>query len=202
MSLSPSHLQTLCLFCDSLLPSVAVENDRHGYWRRTASDLNIAQLVADDSAAPPAEKDRNDLAQLGQSIVDYRLSPYDRAHSVRGVQEAARVHVAAGACEVRTLHNQPVVWRRGDDLGDFIAQIGCARYEPNTLLLGSAHQMGTCRMGRDAQTSVADPFGQAHGVKGLWIGDASAFPTASGVNPLIAIMALAQRTAGHIKSKL
>jgi len=32
----------------------------------------------------------------------------------------------------------------------------------------------------------------------VWIGDASAFPTAPGVNPMISIMALAHRTAEKV----
>ena len=59
----------------------------------------------------------------------------------------------------------------------------------------SAHQMGTARMGPDPQTSVANPFGELHDVKGVWIGDGSAFPTPSGTNPMVTIMALARRTA-------
>jgi len=35
-------------------------------------------------------------------------------------------------------------------------------------------------------------------VEGVWIGDASAFPTASGVNPMISNMGLAHRTAENI----
>ena len=64
--------------------------------------------------------------------------------------------------------------------------------------LFSAHQMGTCRMGADPQTSVADPRGELHDTPGVWIGDASAFPTSSGTNPMITIMALAHRTAEAI----
>ena len=50
-------------------------------------------------------------------------------------------------------------------------------------------------MGTDPQTSVANPFGELHDTKGVWIGDGSAFPTPSGTNPMITIMALARRTA-------
>jgi choline dehydrogenase-like flavoprotein len=32
----------------------------------------------------------------------------------------------------------------------------------------------------------------------VWVGDASAFPTAPGVNPMISIMSLAHRTAGFV----
>jgi choline dehydrogenase-like flavoprotein len=58
--------------------------------------------------------------------------------------------------------------------------------------------MGTCRMGRDPATSVANPWGELHDTPGVWIGDASAFPTASGTNPMATIMALARRTAHAI----
>jgi choline dehydrogenase-like flavoprotein len=142
------------------------------------------------------------INRRGQPLVGYRMSHYDRAHMVRGLQEAMRVHVAAGAREIRSPHNQPLVYRRGGNLESMILRTKAARYEPNTFMLGSAHQMGTCRMGRDPRTAVADPTGQVFDVKGLWIGDASAFPTASGVNPMITIMSLAHRTAGHIQATL
>ena len=58
--------------------------------------------------------------------------------------------------------------------------------------------MGSCRMGADPATSVAGPSGELHDTPGVWIGDGSAFPTASGVNPMISIMALAHRTAEAI----
>ena len=54
-----------------------------------------------------------------------------------------------------------------------------------------------CRMGDDPTTSVADP-GELHDMPGVYVGDASALPTASGVNPMISTMALAHRTAEAI----
>jgi choline dehydrogenase-like flavoprotein len=62
----------------------------------------------------------------------------------------------------------------------------------------SAHQLCTCRMGRDPETSVANTEGELHHVKGVWIGDGSACPTALGANPMVTIMALAERTADKI----
>ena len=56
-------------------------------------------------------------------------------------------------------------------------------------------------MGDDPQTSVADPWGELHDTKGVWIGDGSAFPTASGTNPMVTIMALAHRTAEAIAGR-
>jgi choline dehydrogenase-like flavoprotein len=47
---------------------------------------------------------------------------------------------------------------------------------------------------------VAGPWGELHDVPGVWIGDASAFPTASGTNPMLTTMALASRTAEAVEA--
>ncbi len=60
--------------------------------------------------------------------------------------------------------------------------------------------MGSCRLGTDRRTSVADPYGEVHGVNRLFIADASGFPTPSGVNPMLSVMALAYRVAQRIKA--
>ncbi|MGB2940324.1 MAG: GMC oxidoreductase, partial [Candidatus Dormiibacterota bacterium] len=62
----------------------------------------------------------------------------------------------------------------------------------------SLHHMGSCRLGADPQTSVAGPYGELHDCRGVWIGDGSGFPTASGTNPMISIMAMAHLTAEAI----
>eukprot|EP00455_Lapot_gusevi_P003422 TRINITY_DN11399_c0_g6_i3.p1 TRINITY_DN11399_c0_g6~~TRINITY_DN11399_c0_g6_i3.p1 ORF type:complete len:124 (-),score=45.10 TRINITY_DN11399_c0_g6_i3:140-481(-) len=61
--------------------------------------------------------------------------------------------------------------------------------------LFSAHQMGSCRMGGDASYSVFDPHGESWEVKNLYVADASAFPTASGANPMMTIQALSYYVA-------
>jgi len=53
-------------------------------------------------------------------------------------------------------------------------------------------------MGRDPASSVANPWGELHDTPGVWIGDGSAFPSASGTNPMATVMALARRTAQAI----
>ena len=82
----------------------------------------------------------------------------------------------------------------------------CSHHTPSSVKSGrplragglrifSAHQMSSCRMGTDPETSVANPSGELHDTPGVYIGDASAMPTASGANPMISTMALAHRTA-------
>ena len=59
----------------------------------------------------------------------------------------------------------------------------------------TAHTIGTCRMGTNADSSVVDPHGKSWDVPNLWIADNSVFPTSLAANPALTIMALALRTA-------
>jgi choline dehydrogenase-like flavoprotein len=86
----------------------------------------------------------------------------------------------------------------GDDLGAFVAKVQRIPFRAGGHRMFSAHQMGSCRMGTDPERSVAGPWGELHDTPGVWIGDGSAFPTSSGTNPMISIMALAHRTAEAI----
>jgi len=113
----------------------------------------------------------------------------------RGLAELARLHEAAGAEEIYTLHREPTAWRRGEDLNAFLERVRGASLAPNEHATFALHQMGSCRMGADPAESVAGPWGELHDTPGVWIGDASAFPTASGTNPMATVMALAERTA-------
>ncbi len=63
------------------------------------------------------------------------------------------------------------------------------------------HQLGGCRMGSDARTSVVDAFCRTHDVPNLYVVDGSVFPSASEKNPTLTIMALAARTADHISDR-
>lgn len=59
----------------------------------------------------------------------------------------------------------------------------------------NAHTIGTCRMGRDAERDVVNPFGRSFEIDNLWICDNSVFPSALPANPALTIMALSLRTA-------
>jgi choline dehydrogenase-like flavoprotein len=61
-----------------------------------------------------------------------------------------------------------------------------------------SHQHGTARMGDDPETSVTDRNCRAHEVENLYVVDGSPFPTATGANPTLTIMANAWRVAEHI----
>lgn len=63
------------------------------------------------------------------------------------------------------------------------------------------HEMGTCRMGHDPQTSVTNKYGQVHNIEGLFIADNSVLRHTGATNPTMTMMALAFRTAEYIVGK-
>ena len=65
-------------------------------------------------------------------------------------------------------------------------------------LAGRHQTCGTCRMGSDPKTSVVGPDFAVHGAKGLYVMDASVFPTNLGVNPQHAIMSMAMLGAERL----
>ena len=127
-------------------------------------------------------------------IMLYRLNQQDADRLLRGIALAARIYLAAGATAVFT--GIPGVPPITDN--DGLSPLEKQSVSPELLTLVGFHPMGTCRMGRHPGTSVVGPFGETHSVRGLFVVDASVFPSSVGVNPQVTIMALATRTAFHI----
>lgn len=139
------------------------------------------------------------LNAAGEAEHHYALDdPQDVAVFRHALGTLARLHEAAGAVRIRSGARHLRPWERGQDLEAWIAAHSAAPIGAGGIAIGSAHQMGTARIGEDPASSVADPDGQLHDTPGVWIGDTSAFPSASGSNPMLSCMALAHRTAERI----
>ena len=63
---------------------------------------------------------------------------------------------------------------------------------------GTAHLLGTCRMGNDPKKSVVDRFNRSHDVRNLFICDGSSMVTSGRGQPTMTIMALAFRAGEKI----
>jgi choline dehydrogenase-like flavoprotein len=149
------------------------------------------------------------LDRHGEPVVSYWPNETDRRHLVRGLQETTRIIMAGGASQAVSLHTPPLRLESEGGKPGAVTQSKLDRYldeletrgiVTNRVGMGTAHQMGTCRLGSDPHTSVADPSGQVRGVRGLYIADASGFPTASGVNPMLTTMALSYWIAQQVKA--
>jgi long-chain-alcohol oxidase len=140
----------------------------------------------------------------GEPVVRYHLSDYDLAHMRTGLEGAAEIHEAAGAKRVYSSHSRWVAYEPGRD-GDrarFMADSDAAGYGAGQFPLGSFHIMGSSRMGGSPATSACDPTGQTWDVRDLVVCDGSAFPTASGVNPMISIESIAHMNARGLAARL
>ena len=137
-----------------------------------------------------------------RASVRYAIATDDAQHLAQGLCGAARIAFAAGARAIRTLHTPPLSLDAAAaseaNLHRFESELRLRAREGDRIALFSAHQMGTARMAARASDGVVDPEGCVYGVEGLVVADASVFPTASGVNPMLTIMALAHRAASAL----
>ncbi|MGC2289647.1 MAG: GMC family oxidoreductase N-terminal domain-containing protein [Thermoplasmata archaeon] len=144
----------------------------------------------------------------GDPRIEYALTVKDRRELQRGIQETGRVLAAAGARSLVTLHNRPVEVRAaGDRLTDtevdqFLTEVSERSLAPNRCAMFSAHLMGSCPMGTDSRTSAVRPTGELWTAENLFVAEASVFPTAPGVNPMITVMSMARRTSRAVVERL
>jgi choline dehydrogenase-like flavoprotein len=85
-----------------------------------------------------------------------------------------------------------------DRAAELLAAAGADKVLPvhiDAITGNCAHQHGTARMGLSPATSVVDRHCRAHDVPNLYVFDGSIFPTSTGVNPTLTIMANAWRCA-------
>jgi choline dehydrogenase-like flavoprotein len=143
---------------------------------------------------------RVSVSKQGRPRVHYELSKYDVGHLRRGLLGAAEVLAAAGATEVISLHTPPVRVRPGSPgwQDRFMAEADSRGYTHCRMSYVSFHQMASAAMGNDPALSVVSSSGEAHERQGLYVADGSTFPTSSGVNPMITIMAIADHVARSI----
>jgi len=167
----------------SLLPSPP-ERFADWYLDEWGSDLiNVMEsynrmiriaVLGEDQARPEnrvyPDPDKKDEDGFPLARVNYRRSENELSMFEHAIEQARRICRAGGADAWEFFH---------------IAE-------------GSAHPLGTCRMGNDPDTSVVDRWGACHSVRGLYICDGSVFPTSGAINPACTIQALAARTADHL----
>ena len=129
----------------------------------------LAGLVED----LPSAENRVRAGRNGEIEIRHRFTDYDRQRSAHYLGRLKAVLQRAGAALV------PGALNARDDLH-------------------VAHQVGTCRFGRDPRHSVLDPDCRVHECENVWVADGSFMPTSLGVAPALTIAANALRVAGRI----
>lgn len=134
----------------------------------------------------------------GRALVRYALTPADVKKARRATRVLVDLFLAAGATEVYPgLPGVPEVVR---DAAQAAAIEADGPLDARAYTMSMTHLFGTARMGSDAATSVVGLDFQHREANGLYVADSSVFPANTGVNPQIAIMALAQSCAQGLVS--
>jgi choline dehydrogenase-like flavoprotein len=164
-----------------------------------SAHLSLIGVLCRDTSEGRVRVDRD-----GNPRVRWRLNRADEDRMAAGVAAAGQVLAAAGAAEVFSVHRQRLAFRPGgaDAHRAWAEATRRAGYRAGRVTLASYHQMGSCRMGADPATSAVGPDQQAHEVEALYVADASVFPSAVGVNPMLTVMGLAHRAAAGIADRL
>lgn len=129
--------------------------------------------------------------------VTYDLTRSDVDRVRQGMKRIAEMHFLAGAKEVVTgVHGMPEVLTSPDQLSAYDS----APVDARAYTLLATHLFGGCCAGADPATSVVDPELKVREREGLYVMDASVFPSNTGVNPQHSIMAVASVAARRLAS--
>ncbi|KDO33323.1 hypothetical protein SPRG_02132 [Saprolegnia parasitica CBS 223.65] len=149
----------------------------------------------------------------GRPRISVSLGSKDALSVQEGLIAGAKILLAQGAVEVNTTHFDlpPLQLRSKDDLANpiecattqnWFALVRARGVVQNRIGLFNAHQMGSCRMSASPDDGAVNPDGETWDVKGLYVADASLFPTSSGVNPMMTTFAMGYSVAQFIKANL
>ncbi|KAI1344649.1 long-chain fatty alcohol dehydrogenase [Xylariaceae sp. FL0016] len=195
----------------SMLPYVAfMQLPWHSGLRFKMEALGYRQMSTFLSL--PRDRDSGSIYpdRNGDPTIDYVTSKFDRNHIKVGLVAIAKLCYIQGATEIvppvrgcppfqcttpagaRTIADAAFVqWLRRFEQTDF-----------SSAILISGHQMGSCRMSSAESNGVVDADGKVWETEDLYVADASVFPSASGVNPMVTVMAIADKIARNVSQSL
>ncbi|HWC14161.1 MAG TPA: GMC family oxidoreductase [Actinomycetota bacterium] len=177
-------------------------------WTSAAEHLEMMNEYRNTSLIGMLGRDKTEgritIDKRGAPLVDYRLQADDERRLIEAVLKGARVFEEAGARSIRTTHTFLNRYEPGravtfESWADDVRRAGI---KANNWILGSFHQIGSCRMGADPATSAVDARNESHEVNGLYVTDSSTFPDASGVNPMLSVFAIANRAGKLLAERL
>lgn len=117
----------------------------------------------------------------GRARITYDFADEDVERMKESMILCAEVQLKAGATELYAIAHGA---GKHSDLDSFAKSMRSRTIRD--FILYSSHPMSSVRMGK-----ALDAGGKALGVEGLWVADASVFPTSLGVNPQLSTLAVA-----------
>ncbi|MBA54623.1 MAG: glucose-methanol-choline oxidoreductase [Pseudomonadales bacterium] len=131
----------------------------------------------------------------GKKQIDYQIAESDFPAMKAAFKAAAKIYFAAGAERVFLPTGDKRIIESVEEIDSVVDGI---ENNPFAIRMVSYHPQGTMRMGSDPAKAVVNPYGEVHDVKGLFVCDASLFPTSIIVNPQESVYALSNYIADRI----
>lgn len=130
----------------------------------------------------------------GRIRIDYELASDVRERMKRGVEDAARAYLAAGAREVWVPTVPPL------RIASLRALRGVSELEltPCRAPIVSAHQQGGVRMSVDGRSGATRPDGGVRGTRGVYVVDSALYPSSASSHTMAPIMTTARMLAEQI----
>ncbi|TVY68951.1 Long-chain-alcohol oxidase, partial [Lachnellula suecica] len=157
----------------------------------------------------------------GAPRIQYTPSAYDRAHVLEGLIAICKICYVEGATEIHPFidgvkpflrdcedvatapaGNEPDPGVTDPRFRAWLEEVQRVGNKPPAGTFPSAHQMGSNRMSAAEKDGVVDVKGKVWGTQNLYVSDASVFPSASGVNPMITNMAISDWISRNIAKEL
>ncbi len=143
------------------------------------------------------------VPRSGQPRVRYRLGAEDLRHVRIGMEGASRILEAAGAKRIFSSHARTCAYEpRAGARQRFLEDADRVGYGPGRCAFYAFHLMGSARMGSSPALGAAKPDGETWERPNVYVMDGSSFPSASGVNPMVTIEAIAHMNASQLAAKL
>lgn len=137
----------------------------------------------------------------GEKRVEWNLSRDEFDDFKAGLKSAGRIMFAAGAVKVHLPAYHIASANNVFELDKAVDSIEYGSLGLYTLRMLAYEPQGTCRMGKDPFTSVVNPYGETHEVKGLFITDASILPTETTTHAHLTVCALSSYIVDSILMK-
>lgn len=178
-------------------------------WRNMATFVGITRDLSSASNRVVIDSD-------GRPVLHYRITPQDEKTCMAGLMANLRMMRASGAkvitssCGAERIGYFTVdeYTKRGSDVRNederfesFLRRVKEIGVKPFTSTVFSAHQMGSCRMSATVSDGPVRPTGETYECTNLFVADASLFPTALGINPMVTIEAMSRMVARRVVAR-
>jgi choline dehydrogenase-like flavoprotein len=145
-------------------------------------------IIRDDGSLGRVRRGRR-----GEKIIEWALDERTKGKVRRALRRVAEISLASGAKKVTIPTTRPFAVASPDDL----AKLDTLPLGPADAAFISYHPQGTARLG-----AVTDHDGAVPGTRGLYVMDASLFPTPVGVNTQEPVMAVVTVLARKLAARL